>query len=60
MKMNGFFSGLTTGVVIGSAIYFTGANMMSKKNKNSIKNGAGKALHAMGDIVDNIASSIMD
>ena len=60
MKINGFVSGLTTGVVIGSALYFTGANMMNKKNKKTIKNSAGKALHAMGDIVENIASGIMD
>ena len=59
MKMNGFFSGLTTGVVVGSAIYLTGAAMMNKKTKKSIKSTAGKALYAMGDIVENIASGIM-
>ena len=58
MKINGFVSGMIVGACIGSAVVVGGKTMMSNKGRRAVKHSAGKVLHTMGDIVDNIADSV--
>lgn len=61
MKMNGFFSGMATGVAVGTAITLIGGAMSGKRGvKVTKKKGAGKVFHTMGNIVEDIADNIMD
>ena len=61
MKMNGFFPGVATGVLVGTAITLMGGAISNKKGvRVTKKKGAGKVFHTMGNIVEDIADNIMD
>lgn len=53
-KMN-FASGMGIGLVVGSAV---SAAIATPKKNNSRKSKVGKALRTMGDVVENIGSTI--
>ncbi len=48
----GFMKGIGTGIAAGVAVGFIGGQMM--KNQKQMKKKAGKAIHAMGDLLDNV------
>ncbi len=49
---------IAVGMVIGGAVG-TAAAMLSQPKKSSIKKSANRALHSIGDMVENIAGCIM-
>ncbi len=48
-----FMKGVGMGVVLGSAVGVVGT-CYAKKNKKGLKNNAGKALHSIGDLLENV------
>lgn len=49
---SGFIKGIGTGLAVGAVVAAMGSSMM--KNKKSLKRNAGKAIRAVGDIMDNV------
>lgn len=48
-----FVSGIGAGMLAGVAVATVGSKMMKGKNKH-FKRNAGKALHTVGDLIDNV------
>jgi|GEM_PF-5376989 len=57
MKMGTFMSGMATGFVAGNVVAMMGNMMSTPKGRRRAKNVSAKAIHAIGDIVDNIQST---
>lgn len=53
--MNTFLKGMTTGLAVGATCAVV---MMPKKNKKTMKTSAGRALKAVGSLIDNFQSMI--
>ena len=51
--MSSVVKGLTAGAVIGTATYMMTAN--KKKTSNTVKKNAGKALKAVGTVIENVS-----
>ena len=55
--MNNFMKGMTTGFIVGTAATMV-VMPKSNKNKKQIKTTTGKALKAVGGLIDNFQSII--
>ena len=56
MNKNLLIAGASLGTVIGSAYFML--SKASKREKNCLKRHTGKAMRAMGDVVDDITSIV--
>ncbi len=52
-SIGNFVKGMGMGVVLGSAVGVVGTCYL-KKNKKGIKRNAGKTLHSIGDLLENV------
>ena len=52
-NMSNFVKGVGMGVALGCTAGVMGSYLM-KKNKKGIKNNAGKAIHSIGDLLENV------
>ena len=51
--MGSFMKGMGMGVALGCTAGVVGVTML-KKNKKGIKRNAGRALHSIGDLLENV------
>ncbi len=49
-----YMKGIGTGLIAGAAMVTAGSMMV--KNNKSVKKNAGKAIHAVGDFIENVQS----
>ncbi len=60
MKINSFITGSVIGLAAGAAASYAMNSMTTPKGRREMRHTAGKALRAMGDVVDSIATAIKD
>ncbi|MGN0594871.1 MAG: hypothetical protein ACI4I6_06900 [Hominimerdicola sp.] len=53
MKMRSLVTGVTMGIAAGTVVYAISGS--SSREKRRLKTRTGKALHAMGDVIDGIS-----
>lgn len=54
-KMSSVVTGLAAGAVVGTAAYMMTAGSSKKKSGTSMKRNAGKALKAVGTVIENVS-----